>query len=34
MPNRHLWMIPPIVATGGHGLAAALNVRTMHQLSQ
>ena len=34
MPNRNLWMIPPIVATGGHGLAAALNIRTMHQLKQ
>jgi len=34
MPNRNLWMIPPIVATGGHGLAAALNIRTMHQLDK
>ncbi len=34
MPDRNLWMIPPIVATAGHGLAAALNIRTMHQLAQ
>ena len=33
-PERNLWMIPPIVATAGHGLAAVLNIRTMHQLSQ
>jgi hypothetical protein len=32
-PNGKLWMVPPIIATTGHGLAAALNVRTMHQLS-
>ena len=32
-PNSKLWMVPPIIATAGHGLAAALNVRTMHQLS-
>jgi len=32
-PNGKLWMMPPIVATAGHGLAAVLNVRTMHQLS-
>jgi hypothetical protein len=32
-PNGKLWMVPPIIATSGHGLAAALNVRTMHQLS-
>ncbi len=31
-PNGKLWMAPPIVATAGHGLAAVLNVRTMHQL--
>jgi hypothetical protein len=31
MPNRNLWMVPPIVATAGHGLAAVLNIRTMHQ---
>jgi len=33
-PNGKLWMVPQIVATAGHGLAAALNVRTMHQLSR
>src|SRR5437016_3294350 len=32
-PNGKLWMLPPIIATAGHGLAAVLNVRTMHQLS-
>jgi len=32
-PNGKLWMVPPIIATAGHGLAAVLNVRTMHQLS-
>ena len=32
MPHRKLWMIPPITATAGHGVAAALNFRTMHQL--
>src|SRR6266481_5671783 len=32
-PNGKLWMVPPMVATAGHGLAALLNVRTMHQLS-
>lgn len=32
-PNGKLWMMPPIIATAGHGLAAMLNVRTMHQLS-
>jgi hypothetical protein len=31
-PNGKLWMVPQIVATAGHGLAAALNFRTMHQL--
>lgn len=31
-PNGKLWLAPPIVATAGHGLAAALNLRTMHQL--
>ena len=34
MPDRHLWMVPMIAATAGHGLAATLNVRTMHQLAQ
>lgn len=34
MPNRKLWMIPPVLGTAVHGLAAALNLRTMHQLSQ
>jgi hypothetical protein len=33
-PDSKLWMVPPIVATAGHGLAAALNIRTMHQLAQ
>jgi hypothetical protein len=32
-PDGKLWMMPPIIATAGHGLAAVLNVRTMHQLS-
>jgi hypothetical protein len=32
MPNRKLWMALPGIATAGHGLAAALNIRTMHQL--
>ena len=32
-PNGKLWMMPPIIATAGHGFAALLNVRTMHQLS-
>jgi hypothetical protein len=32
-PNGKMWMMPPIIATAGHGLAAVLNVRTMHQLS-
>jgi hypothetical protein len=31
-PNGKLWMVPQIAATAGHGLAAALNFRTMHQL--
>jgi hypothetical protein len=34
MPNRSLWIVPPIVATAGHGLAGVLNIRTMHQLNQ
>ena len=33
-PDGKLWMVPPIFATAGHGLAAALNIHTMHQLSQ
>jgi hypothetical protein len=33
MPKRKLWMMPPIVATATHGLAAAFNFRTIHQLS-
>jgi len=33
MPNGKMWMMPLIIATAGHGLAAVLNVRTMHQLS-
>jgi hypothetical protein len=33
MPNRKLWTVPLIAATAGHGLAAVLNVRTMHQLA-
>ena len=32
-PNGKLWMMPSIIASAGHGLAAVLNVRTMHQLS-
>ena len=32
MPHRKLWMAPPIVASVGHGIAAALNLRTMRQL--
>jgi hypothetical protein len=31
MPHRKLWIIPPIVGTAAHGLAAALNVRTINQ---
>lgn len=33
-PDSKLWMVPPIVATTVHGLAATLNIRTMHQLAQ
>ena len=33
-PDRKLWMVLPIFATAGHGLAAALNLRTMHQMGQ
>jgi len=33
MPHRKLWMAPPIIASAGHGVAAILNLRTMHQLS-
>jgi hypothetical protein len=33
MPHRKLWIIPVIAATATHGIAAALNVRTTHQLS-
>jgi hypothetical protein len=32
-PNGKLWVAAPIIATAGHGLAAVLNLRTMHQLS-
>jgi hypothetical protein len=32
-PDGKMWMVPPIFATAGHGLAAALNIRTMHQLT-
>ena len=32
MPNGRSWMIPPMIAGAGHGIAA-LNFRTMHQLS-
>ena len=31
-PTGKLWIAPPIIASAGHGLAAALNLRTMHQL--
>jgi hypothetical protein len=31
MPHKKIWIIPPIVGAAGHGLAAALNVRTMNQ---
>ena len=34
MPNGKLWMAPTIIAGAGHGLAAILNVRTMHRLEQ
>jgi hypothetical protein len=34
MPNGKLWMAPMIIAGAGHGLAAILNVRTMHRLDQ
>lgn len=33
-PNGKLWMAPMIIAGAGHGLAAILNVRTMHRLDQ
>jgi hypothetical protein len=33
MPDRKLWMIPAIAATATHAFAAAMNVRTMHQLN-
>ncbi|PYV70670.1 MAG: hypothetical protein DMG96_30550 [Acidobacteria bacterium] len=33
-PEGKSWMAPPIVATAVHGLAAALNIRKMHQLAQ
>jgi hypothetical protein len=32
MPHRKVWIIAPIMATVGHGTAAALNARAMHQL--
>jgi len=32
-PNGKLWMAPSIITAAGHGLAAVLNLRTMHQLS-
>lgn len=32
MPHRKLWMIAPIAATASHGIAAALNLRTMHHI--
>jgi hypothetical protein len=32
-PNGRLWMAPSIITAAGHGLAAVLNLRTMHQLS-
>jgi len=31
--NGKLWMMLPIIAAAGHGLAGVLNVRTMRQLS-
>jgi len=34
MPHRKLWMIPPIAAAAGHGVAAALNLRTIHRLGE
>lgn len=34
MAGRKLWMIPPIAATAEHGIAAAFNLRTMHQLGE
>lgn len=33
MPHKKLWIIPVIAATATHGIAAALNARTTHQLS-
>ena len=33
-PNGKLWMAPPIITAAGHGMAAVLNLRTMHQLQQ
>jgi len=32
-PDGKLWMAPPIIASVGHGLAAVLNIRTMHDLA-
>jgi hypothetical protein len=32
-PTGKLWMVPPIITTAGHGIAAIMNFRTMHQLS-
>ena len=31
-PNGKSWLVPPMIATAGHGLAAALNLRTMQHL--
>jgi hypothetical protein len=31
-PNGKLWMALPIITAAGHGMAAVLNLRTMHQL--
>jgi hypothetical protein len=33
MPHRKSWLIPPLIGTAGHGLAAALNFRTIHQIN-
>jgi hypothetical protein len=33
MPHGKSWLIPPLIGTAGHGLAAALNFRTMNQIN-
>jgi hypothetical protein len=33
MPHKKSWLIPPLIGTAGHGLAAVLNFRTIHQIN-